>query len=55
MNDKYSKRSCSNCIHRKDVLVPCDWLKKQETIILKYPHFVNSKEQEKYNDTGKSD
>ena len=25
---------CMSCKHRKDVFVPCDWLHKQETIIM---------------------
>ena len=25
---------CMSCKHRKDTLVPCDWLKEQKTIIM---------------------
>lgn len=34
------KHNCSECVHQKDVLVPCDWLKAQNTIVLDHPHFV---------------
>lgn len=33
------KHNCSICIHRKDVFVPCDWLKAQNKIVLKCPYF----------------
>lgn len=33
------KHCCAECIHRKDVLVPCDWLKEQMTIIFDCPYF----------------
>ena len=42
MNDK---QSCSTCVYRKDVFVPCDWLMEQKTIILKCPHY--EKEEDK--------
>lgn len=33
------KGSCSTCIHRKDVMIPCDWLLEQRTIVLRCPHY----------------
>lgn len=33
------KESCSTCIHRKDVIIPCDWLLEQRTIVLRCPHY----------------
>ena len=33
------KHNCSECVHRKDVLVPCDWLKTQTRIILNCPYY----------------
>lgn len=37
------KHSCSNCVHRKEALVPCDWLKKQSTIVLDCPYYEKDK------------
>lgn len=34
-----TKHSCPTCVHRKDALVPCDWLEKQDHIILDCPHY----------------
>lgn len=28
------RHNCSDCVHRKDFLVPCDWLKEQTEIVL---------------------
>lgn len=36
---KEEKKSCSTCIHKKDVLVPCEWLEKQTHIIINCPHY----------------
>jgi hypothetical protein len=33
------KHCCSNCIHRKDFLEPCDWLVSQSAIVLYCPHY----------------
>jgi hypothetical protein len=33
------KHNCSECVHRKDVLVPCDWLKTQTVFIRDCPHY----------------
>lgn len=33
-------KGCSTCIHAKDVFVPCDWLAKQEALVLDCPHYA---------------
>lgn len=33
------KHNCSECVHRKDALVPCDWLKAQTVLVLDCPHY----------------
>ena len=33
------KQSCSTCVYRKDVLVPCNWLTSKTTIILRCPYY----------------
>ncbi len=40
------KHNCSECVHRKDFLVPCDWLERQTTIILDCPHFEKDGEED---------
>ena len=33
------KHNCSDCAHRKDSLVPCDWLVRQDHIVVYCPHY----------------
>lgn len=33
------KHNCSDCVHRKDFLVPCDWLVRQDHIVVYCPHY----------------
>ena len=33
-------KGCSTCIYAKDVLVPCDWLASQKTLVLDCPHYI---------------
>ena len=42
------KHNCSECVHRKDSLVPCDWLERQTTIILDCPHFEKEGAEDNY-------
>lgn len=36
---------CARCLHRRDVLVPCDWLEEQQVLVLSCPHFEPMKEE----------
>lgn len=33
------KASCAKCKHRRDVLVPCEWLRPQSIVVVSCPHF----------------
>ena len=34
-----TKHNCNTCKHKKDFLVPCDWLKNQTRVIVKCPRY----------------
>ena len=34
-----NNKGCSTCKHRKDFLVPCDWVKTQNHVIVKCPRY----------------
>lgn len=34
-----TEHNCHTCKHRKDFVVPCDWLKHQTRVILKCPRY----------------
>ena len=42
--------NCSECVHRKDFLVPCDWLKGQTTLILDCPRYEKENPWKRIND-----
>ena len=32
-------KSCATCMHKKDVLDPCDWLYRQKHVVLNCPYY----------------
>ena len=40
------RRRCLTCANKKDVLVPCDWLKTQKNVVLSCPHYVDEEDKE---------
>ena len=44
------KHSCSDCVHRKDSLVPCDWLVRQDHIVVYCPHYEKENPWKRIND-----
>lgn len=39
------RSNCANCKHRRDVLVPCEWLGQQVKLVLNCPYFEPMKEE----------
>jgi hypothetical protein len=37
------KHNCSDCKHRQDVFVPCEWIKKKKHIVLACPYYEKEK------------
>ena len=37
------KHNCSDCQHRRDALMPCEWLEQQDHIILDCPRYEKEK------------
>ena len=35
---------CQSCIFKRDILVPCDWLLKQSTLVVRCPHYTSKEE-----------
>lgn len=44
------ENGCTTCKHRKDFLVPCDWLKTQNHVILKCPRYEEENPWKRIND-----
>lgn len=44
------KHCCATCKHRKDFLVPCDWLTKQDHVILDCQRYEKENPWKRIND-----
>lgn len=44
------KHNCSDCKHRKDALVPCDWLVSQNSIVVYCPDYEKENPWKRIND-----
>ena len=44
------KHNCSDCVHRKEGLMPCDWLKSQMTIVTDCPYYKKENPWKQIND-----